>query len=181
MAEPNGDREQQSAQSPAPSTITYGPLTYFIVSQPLRAVLTEIASLDAFNLNIDGAMDQTVTNTLLSGPVDTILDELGRRHSFIWNAYGNRVIDVAPLRSMVQRSIKVEELDEARIRRILASADIVDTRTSVNYDAGTQVLRISGTPRFVAKAEAAIMIAAPKSADINVVRFGRTSIVVEPR
>jgi hypothetical protein len=161
-------------------------ITYFVVNQPLQAVMSEIIYLAGLQVNTDQLPEVTVTNTLFQGSVDKVMDQLAKRYGFIWNIE-NGVIDVAPLKSLITRSIKLEGMSEERIAELLAAAGIPARKDVIALDESTNILRIRGTPKYVAKAEAAILLGKTTSAggtapddQVHVVRAGRTSRVVNP-
>ncbi len=162
-------------------------ITYFVVNQPLQAVVNEIVYLAGLQANLEQLPDVTVTNMQFQGSLDVVMDQLAKRFGLIWNIE-NGVIDIAPLKSLITRALKVDGMTEERIVELLAAAGIAARKDVIALDESTGILRIRGTPRFVAKAEAAILLGrthnlaggAPDD-QVHVVRFGRTSRVVNPQ
>lgn len=164
---------------PAGSALALLRVNYFVIEQPLSAALVELAALASLSLVIDGRLDATLVQASLVGQLQDVLDDLARRHGFEWSLTSG-TIEITPSEGVVSRSIKTTGLTEERIASLLAAAGIEDARGRITFDPATQVLRIRGAPRFVARAEAAILVVAEKEDNINVVRFGRTSRVVGP-
>ncbi len=154
-------------------------VNYMVIEQPLSAALVELAALANLSLIVDGRLDAMLVQASLTGQLQDVLDELSRRHGFEWSLTSG-TIEITPSDGVVSRSIKTTGLTEERIANLLAAAGIEDARGRITFDPATQVLRIRGAPRFVARAEAAILVVAEKEDSINVVRFGRTSRVIGP-
>ena len=172
------ETEQQGMTSLPPSLTTVR-VNYLVVEQPLSAALVELAALANLSLVIDGRLDAMLVQASLTGQLQDVLDDLSRRHGFEWSLTSG-TIEITPSDGVVSRSIKTTGLTDERIASLLAAAGIEDARGRITFDPATQVLRIRGAPRFVARAEAAILVVAEKEDSINVVRFGRTSRVVGP-
>jgi type II secretory pathway component GspD/PulD (secretin) len=186
-AEPSPIEPRRPASSGEAQGIDIAPrefaaLTYYVAKQSLPAVLNELTYLSNFKLQVDGSFEQEVTNMMLKGPLDQILDQLSKRHNFVWSLE-NDVIEIAPLKSQISRSLKVGTLTEGRIAELLAAAGISINKDQISFDESTNILRLRGSPRFVAKAEAAIRIGAPQAAQggdqVHVIRAGRIYRVVE--
>lgn len=162
-------------------TVELPAIRYYVVNQTLQQVLTELAYLAKLNINIDGSFETRVQNHLARGAFAEALDDLGRLHGFVWHLDGG-MLEVTPIRSVLSRTIKLDNMEEERIRELIAASGLRLLRDSVSYDATTGVLRLRGSPRFVAKAEAAILIAIKSVGEetINVIRFGRNSRTSQP-
>lgn len=169
------------------ATTEFKNITYFVVNQPLQAVMGEIVYLAGLQANLEQLPEITVTNTQFQGSLDVVMDQLAKRYGLIWNIESG-IIDIAPLKSLITRAIKVEGMNEERIVELLAAAGIGARKDVIALDESTGILRIRGTPRFVAKAEAAILLGKAQAAtggapdeSVHVVRYGRTSRVVNPQ
>ena len=169
------------------ATTDFKNITYFVVSQPLQAVMGEIVYLAGLQANLELLPEVTVTNAQFQGSLDVVMDQLAKRYGLIWNIESG-IIDIAPLKSLITRALKVDGMSEERIVELLAAAGIGARRDVIALDESTGILRIRGTPRFVAKAEAAILLGKTQAASggapdesVHVVRYGRTSRVVNPQ
>lgn len=154
---------------------------YYVVNQTVPVVLTELAYLAKLNIAIEGLFESRVQNYLARGPLVDVLDDLGRLHGFVWHI-DNTMLEIAPIRSVLSRTIKVENMDEERLRELIAASGLKILRDGVSYDASTGVLRLKGAPKFVAKAEAAVLVAIRPSGEdtINVIRYGRSTRTSQP-
>jgi type II secretory pathway component GspD/PulD (secretin) len=168
-----------SRNAPGVPSLALVRVNYMAIEQPLSAALVELAALAGLSLVVEGRIDSVLVQASLIGPLQDVLDDLSRRHGFEWSLTSG-TIEIIPSDGVVSRSIKTTGLNEERIASLLAAAGIEDARGRITFDPATQVLRIRGAPRFVARAEAAILVVAEKEDNINVVRFGRTSRVVGP-
>jgi hypothetical protein len=162
-------------------TVELPSIRYYVVNQTLQVVLTELAYLAKLNINIDGSYETRVQNYNARGPLPDILDDLGRLQGFVWHLENN-MLEITPIRSVLSRTIKIENMEEERIRELLGAAGLKMLRDSVSYDGSTGVLRLKGSPRFVAKAEAAILVAIKSVGEetINVIRYGKNSRTSQP-
>jgi hypothetical protein len=176
---PSAEDAAQTETRTGISTLALVRVNYMAIEQPLSAALVELAALAGLSLVVEGRIDSVLVQASLIGPLQDVLDDLSRRHGFEWSLTSG-TIEIIPSDGVVSRSIKTTGLNEERIASLLAAAGIEDARGRITFDPATQVLRIRGAPRFVARAEAAILVVAEKEDNINVVRFGRTSRVVGP-
>lgn len=154
-------------------------LRYSVIRQPLPKTLQELFSLAGVNFVLESELTDTITNGSFAGSLTEILNDLGRRHNFVWT-YGNGVVEIVHVKQVVSRTLKLGGgIDQARIAAILRASDIDPDTPLVRYEPEASLLRVRGSARFVARVEAALNLAVSKEESVNVIRYGRTFKVID--
>ena len=132
----------------APLPLMGGSVTYAVVDQDLRDVLTEVTQQSGLRLNLSEAVHGRVRGRLPPAPFSVILDQLAKTYGFDWY-YDGGVLYVSAASEAQGKMLPLGPVDLSQLTRSLDTLGISDPRWPLRGSADAKVAIVDGPPRYV--------------------------------
>ncbi len=132
----------------APLPPVSGIVTYAVVDQDLRDVLTEVMQQSGLRLNLSDAVHGRVHGRFQPAPFAVLLDQLAKSYGFDWY-YDGATLFVSAVSEATNKLLPLGPVDLAQLKRSLDTLDVSDPRWPLHGSADAKVVIVDGPPRYV--------------------------------
>lgn len=130
-------------------------VTYSVVDQDLRDVLTEVVRQSGRRLNLSDAVHGRVQGRLAPAPLGPFLDRLARTYGLDWYFDGG-AIWVSAASETTNKMLPLQSADPAQLEHTLDALAISDQRWPLRISPDAKVLIVDGPPRYLQLVEQTI-------------------------
>lgn len=131
------------------------PVTYSVVDQDLRDVLTEVVRQSGQRLNLSDAVHGRVRGRLAPAPLGPFLDRLARTYGLDWYFDGT-TIWISAASETTNKMLPLQSVDPTQLEHTLDTLGISDQRWPLRISPDAKVTIVDGPPRYLQLVEQTI-------------------------
>ena len=147
----------EAAQLPAGKEV----VSYSVVDQDIRDVLTEIVQQAALPLHVSAALHGHMRGRLPTASLAATLDHLGRTYGFDWY-FDQGAIWISAIDERRDQMIPLRSVDPQQLRQTLDALGISDPRWPLRISADGRLVAVNGPIRYVDLVEQTIASLQPE-------------------